>query len=61
MSSNKFNYYTVTRTTVVKANNKTDALALAMNRRGITGEALATDTDIERIPAAEAHTLVQTV
>ena len=61
MSSNKFNYYTVTRTSVVKATSKTDALAIAMNRRGFNGENLATDTEIERIPAAEAHTLVQTV
>ena len=61
MSSNKFNYYTVTSTSVIKATNKSDALALAMNRRGVSGQVLANDTEIDRIPAAEAHTLVQVV
>lgn len=61
MSSNKFNYYTVTTTTIVKANNKTDALALTMNRRGVTGEILTREVDVDRIAAAEAHALVQVV
>jgi len=61
MSSNKFNYYTVTTTTIVKANNKTDALAVTMNRRGVTGEILTREVYVDRIAAAEAHALVQVV
>lgn len=58
MSNSKFNYYTVTTTTVVRANNKTDALSLARNRRGVPGQSLSQETEIERIPAAEAHSVV---
>lgn len=61
MSSNKFNYYTVTTTAVIKATNKTDALALSMNRRGVSGQVLSQDTEVDRIPATEAHALVQVV
>jgi len=59
MSANKLNYYTVTTTSVVRANNKTDAIAVSMNRRGITGEFLNRDVTVDRIPATEAHALVQ--
>lgn len=61
MSDSKFRYYSVTTTTVVRANNKTDALALAKNRRGVPGQSLQEDVWIDRIPASEAHSLVQTV
>lgn len=54
-NTNKFRYYTVTTTSVVRANNKTDALALAMNRRGVAGQNLFTERDVERITAAEAR------
>lgn len=55
MSDNKFKYFAVTTTTLVKANSKTDAQKLAMSRRGIQGEVLFRSTDIERISSAEAH------
>lgn len=55
MSENKFKYYTVTTTTLVKAKNQADAQKLAMSRRGISGEVLFSDVDIERISAVEAR------
>lgn len=55
MSDNKFKYFTVTTTTLVKANSKTDAENLAKNRRGVQGEVLFRSTDIDRISSAEAH------
>ena len=58
MSDNKFKYFTVTTTAVVKANNKTDAEKIAMSNRrpvGTLGELIIKDVEIERILAAEAH------
>lgn len=55
MSDNKFKYFAVTTTTLVKANSKNDAQKVAMNRRGTPGEVLFRSTDIERITSAEAH------
>lgn len=55
MSDNKFKYFTVTTTTLVKANNKADAHKLAMGRRGVTGEVMFNDVEIERISAVEAR------
>jgi hypothetical protein len=40
---------------LVKANNKTDAQKLAMGRRGVTGEVMFKDVEIERISAVEAR------
>lgn len=59
MSENKFKYFAVTNTTLVKANNKADAQKLAMGRRGVAGEVLVKSTDIERISSAEAHEQVE--
>ena len=55
MSDNKFKYFAVTTTTLVKANSKTDAQKLSNSRRGVAGEVLFKSTDIERITSAEAH------
>lgn len=55
MSANKFRYYTVETTSVVKANSKTDAEAIARGRRGISGSVLSTETTVDRIAAAEAR------
>jgi len=55
MSENKFKYFAVTTTTLVKANSKADAQKIALNRRGVNGEVLFKSTDIERITSAEAH------
>jgi len=58
MSDNKLKYFTVTTTSLVKANNKTDAEKIAMsssNRRSNLGEVLFKDVEIERISAVEAR------
>jgi hypothetical protein len=59
MSENKFKYFTVTTTSVVKANNKAEAQKIAMSngRRtsGISGELICSDVEIERISAIEAR------
>jgi len=59
MSDNKLKYFTVTATSIVKANNKTGAEKLAMStgRRpvGVAGEVIFKDVEIERISAVEAH------
>jgi hypothetical protein len=59
MSDNKFKYFTVTTTTLVKANNKTDAQKLSLGRRGITGEVMFQDVEIERISAIEAREQIE--
>ena len=59
MSDNKFKYFAVTTTTLVKANNKTEAQKLAMGRRGVAGEVLFNTTDIERISSAEARDQIE--
>jgi hypothetical protein len=38
MLRNKFKYFTVTTTSIVKASNKNDAQKLAMGRRRLNGE-----------------------
>lgn len=55
MSDSKFKYFTVTTTTLVRANSKADAEKLAMGRRGVAGEVLFKDVEIERISAIEAR------
>jgi len=58
MSDNKFKYFTVTATSLVKANNKTDAEKIATsssNRRSSMGELIYRDVDVERISAVEAR------
>ena len=55
MLRNKFKYITVTTVSIVKSNNKNDAQKLAMGRRGVTGEVLFKDVEIERISAIEAR------
>lgn len=59
MSDNKFKYFTVTTTSLVKANNKTDAQKIAMSnsRRpvGVAGELIYKEVDVDRISAEEAR------
>lgn len=57
MSENKFRYYEVNQVAVVKANNKTEAEAVARGRRGVSGTTLATETVIEQLSAVEARDL----
>lgn len=55
--SNKFRYYTVETSTVVKALNKTDARAVARGRRGVPGSVLDETVGIERVTAGEAKAI----
>lgn len=52
--SNKFRYYRVTTTKVVRALNKADALALSNGRRGVSGEVLADEIKSDRLTSASA-------
>ncbi len=59
MAENKFKYFTVTTTSIVKASNMTEAEKIASgNRRtvsGVSGELLFKDVDVERITAVKAR------
>lgn len=55
MSANKSRYYVVSTVSRVRANNKTDALALVQRKRGVSGEVIVTEVNVDRIPAAEAR------
>lgn len=58
MSENKLKYFTVTSTSIVKANNKADAEKIAVSNRkpaNVEGELIFKDMEIERISAAEAR------
>jgi 23S rRNA G2445 N2-methylase RlmL len=58
MSDNKFKYFAVTSTTIVKANNKTDAEKIAMSNRrnaNVPGEVVFKDVEVERISASQAR------
>jgi hypothetical protein len=58
MSDNKFKYFSVTTTSVVKANNKTDAEKIAMGARrnsNVPGELVFKDVEVERITAIQAR------
>lgn len=59
MADNKFKYFTVTSTTIVKAANKADAERIALsNKRSLTnvnGELIYKDIEVERITAVQAR------
>jgi len=59
MADNKFKYFTVTTTTIVKANNKAEAEKLALSNKrslsGVPGELIYKDVEVERISAIEAR------
>ena len=60
MSDNKFKYFTVTTTSLVKANNKADAEKIATssnNCRSTLGNMLYKEESTERISANEAYEL----
>ena len=59
MTENKFDYFAVVTTTLVKAKNKEEAQKVASNRRGVTGERLFQSTDIERISSVEARKQIE--
>ena len=58
MSDNKLKYFTVTTTTVVRANNKADAEKIAASNRrkvtGIPGEGIVKQIEVDHISAAVA-------
>jgi len=59
MSDNKFKYFTVVTSSVVRANNKADAEKIAMSNRrtlkSVQGELLYKDVDVDRITAVQAR------
>lgn len=59
MKDNKFKYFTVTTTTIVKANNKADAEKIALSNKrtlsSVAGELIYKDVEVERISAVEAR------
>ena len=57
MSSNKMKYFTVTTTSVVKAESKTQAQLVALRKRGVPGTVLTSSTNVDQIRAAEANSL----
>jgi len=55
MPENKFNYFAVVTTTLVKSKNKKEAEKVSFGFRKSEGEILFKSTDIERISSLEAH------
>jgi hypothetical protein len=59
MSNNKFKYFTVTTTSIVKAPNKATAEKIALSSRGkvsgAMGELLYKDVEVDRITSVQAH------
>jgi len=59
VSDNKFKYFEVNTTTVVKALNKTDAVKAAASTKRVPGtEVLDTWADVDRISAVQARELI---
>lgn len=63
MAENKFKYFTVTTTSIVKAANKTEAEKIASGSRrkvaGVTGELIFKDVEVERITAIKAREQIE--
>lgn len=57
MSDVKFKYFEITKTAVVRANNKSDAEAVASGRRGVSGSTLASEVSVTQLSAPEAREL----
>lgn len=59
MSENKFKYFNVTTTSIVKAANKADAERIALSNKrsvnSVTGELVYKDIEVERITAVKAR------
>jgi|GEM_PF-1723376 len=60
---NKYKYFTVTTTSIVKAANMSEAAKIAASNRrtatGIAGELLFKDVDVERITAIKAREQIE--
>jgi hypothetical protein len=59
MAENKFNYFEVTTSYVVKAKNKTEAEKVALGRRGVKGEIITSKTNVDRISAVEVREMLE--
>lgn len=59
MSENKFNYFEVTTSLLVKAKNKSEAEKVALGRKNVKGEILSTNTDVERVSAVEVREMLE--
>lgn len=59
LSSNKNKYFVVNQTFVVRAPNKGEAVRQTRNSR--SRNVLWSDTDVDNIPAVDAHQIVATV
>ena len=59
MPENKFNYFEVTTSYIVKAKNKSEAEKVVLGRRGVKGEVITSKTSIDRIPAIEVKEMLE--
>lgn len=59
MPENKFNYFEVTTSYIVKAKNKSEAEKVVLGRRGVKGEVITSKTSIDRIPAVEVKEMLE--
>lgn len=59
MSENKFNYFEVTTSFLVKAKNKSEAEKIVLGRKNVKGEILSTNTDVERVSAVAVREMLE--
>jgi len=59
MSDNKFNYFEVKTSFLVKARNKSEAEKIALGRKNVKGEILSTNTDVERVSAVDVREMLE--
>lgn len=59
MADNKFNYFEVTTSSVVKAKNKSEAEKIVLGRRGVKGEVITSKTSVDRISAVEVREMLE--
>jgi hypothetical protein len=59
MSDNKFNYFEVNTSYVVKARNKTEAEKIVNGNKNTKGEILSSSTEIDRVSAVEVREMLE--
>ena len=59
MPENKFNYFEVVTSYIVKAKNKSEAEKIIHGRRGAKGEVITSKTNIDRISAVEVREMIE--
>lgn len=57
MSKRNRKYFTVTKTYIVSANNKSEAILASDGKRGVDADVLAGNVDAHQVRAAEAKEL----